>query len=425
MEHASKAKAANAPRTPDRFLIWLANTFGGFYAKRRLGLTVSGASCLPDSGPYLILANHMAMLDFLYAYIACRPHVPHAVVAEFFYHSPFMTRLLNRLGCIKKRQFQADPACIRSIAAALKNGDGVLLFPEGQINGYGAYDGCPPGSGKLIKLFCVPVYLLRIKGSCLTKPKWSTGKARKGKIHVTITPLFTTDMIKAATAAELEQQAEAAVAFNEYEHQKTVMQRYRGKNLAEGFCRMAYLCPRCGSRYTMAAVGDTITCNACGNRGVMDEYGLIRPADSRCVIPESPADWFAFQRAREARLLHELGAHYCVESKAAFMLPWGRGAKTGYAETAAGIARLTPYAISFTGTDDAGKPFSRSYDVASLSKLPFSRKGDVQIPLYGEVVAIRPVQADESGRWLAAWAAIKDAEAAGTLPQALPQSADS
>ncbi|MDD3920014.1 MAG: 1-acyl-sn-glycerol-3-phosphate acyltransferase [Eubacteriales bacterium] len=425
MQEATRKRAGNAPRTPNRFLIWLAATFGGWYVKHRLGLVSSGAETLPKDGPYLILANHMAMLDFIYAYVSLYPNVPHAVVAEFFYHSAFMTWLLDTLGCIKKRQFQPDPACIRSILSALRAGRGVLLFPEGQVNGYGAYDGCPPGSGKMIKLCNVPVYLLRIKGSCLTKPKWSTQKLRPGKIHVTLTPLFTKEMTASMEPAELERQAEAAVAFYEYEHQKKVLQPYRGKKLAEGFTRLAYLCPRCGSRYTMQAVGDTVTCTACGNQGVMDLYGLIKPANGKCIIPESPADWFDFQRAREARLLLEQGAQYCIESSAQFMVPWGKGTKTGYAPAASGVARLTPYEISFSGKDESGAAYEKRYPVAALYKLPFSRKGDLQIPLHGEVVAIRPNHPDESGRWLCAWSAIKDAERAGTLVKSLLQQENS
>jgi 1-acyl-sn-glycerol-3-phosphate acyltransferase len=112
--------------------------FSGIYNKY-FRVETHGIEHVPDSGPVLIVANHSGQLPIdgtLIGYaVATRKHAPRfprAMIERFFPTVPYIGNILNQLGAVL-----GDPV---NCSKMLKNGEAVIVFPEGIR-----------GSGKLYK----------------------------------------------------------------------------------------------------------------------------------------------------------------------------------------------------------------------------------------------------------------------------------
>lgn len=90
---------------------------------------------LPKSGPVLLLPNHMSYMDAFIIGAACERHV-RFVMWDQLYNIKSVRWALRILGTVPISASRAKDA-IRSVAAALKEGEVVCLFPEGQITRHG------------------------------------------------------------------------------------------------------------------------------------------------------------------------------------------------------------------------------------------------------------------------------------------------
>src|ERR1700716_1671558 len=94
-------------------------------------VTVTGRAQLPTSG-FLLLPNHITWIDALVLQIAC-PRKIRFIIAEEYYRNRFLHRILRLAGCIPITNRRAKDA-VRAAAEALRAGDVVCLFPEGQLS---------------------------------------------------------------------------------------------------------------------------------------------------------------------------------------------------------------------------------------------------------------------------------------------------
>ncbi len=112
-----------------QFLIhWSFRLFLG--ALRVLGiieLRVSGAGCIADATGRMIVANHPSLLDVVIL-MSLLPRVQ-CVVKHQIWANPFLRPVVVGAGYIRN---DLDPeALVRRCAEALRNGDNLIIFPEG------------------------------------------------------------------------------------------------------------------------------------------------------------------------------------------------------------------------------------------------------------------------------------------------------
>jgi len=121
---------------------------------------------VPREGGVLLLANHVSYVDALIIGAACERPV-RFVMWDVLYNIKVMTWFLRIVGTVPISSTRAKDA-IRSVAAALKEGQIVCLFPEGQITRHGMINELRKGFELMARqgdARVVPVYLDGLYGS--------------------------------------------------------------------------------------------------------------------------------------------------------------------------------------------------------------------------------------------------------------------
>ena len=96
---------------------------------------VHHADRIPKMGPVLLLPNHVSYVDALILTAACSRPV-RFVIWDEYYRSVWLNGFLRLFGTVPISPTRAKDA-VRTVAAALKEGEVVCLFPEGQLTRHG------------------------------------------------------------------------------------------------------------------------------------------------------------------------------------------------------------------------------------------------------------------------------------------------
>ncbi|MCG6887616.1 MAG: 1-acyl-sn-glycerol-3-phosphate acyltransferase [Proteobacteria bacterium] len=119
---------------------------------------------LPDTGPALVVANHISGLDPLMMAAACRRPL-HFIIATEEYNRFGLRWLFRLIECIPVDRSSRDDSAFRAALAALREGKVVGLFPGGRIH---LPEEGPArlkrGVARLSRLSGAPVYPLSISG---------------------------------------------------------------------------------------------------------------------------------------------------------------------------------------------------------------------------------------------------------------------
>lgn len=91
----------------------------------------SGLDCLPEGG-VLLCGNHTSMGDPIYvlAAIGHKPQI-HVMAKDELMRVPVIGWLLKKVGMIGIKRGKSDVGAIKECMKVLKNGEKLLLFPEG------------------------------------------------------------------------------------------------------------------------------------------------------------------------------------------------------------------------------------------------------------------------------------------------------
>ena len=229
-----------------------------------------------ERGPVTVLGNHASNIDFLFAIAALYPKRLNFLVSAYFFNQKPLCYLLRFMHCVRKEQFTADVAAIRDMRALVSAGGSILLYPEGEVNGTGRTGAFPESTARLCKLLKAPVYAVRTKGSYLIRPKWGPSR-RRGRVETDVTLVATAEELPTLSNEALYTRIQAGMFQDEYAWQAQTRVPFHAKNPAEGLHLMLYRCPKCGREFAMRTERNAIFCTACGNRGLMDGYGFLRP----------------------------------------------------------------------------------------------------------------------------------------------------
>ena len=111
-------------------------------------------------GPGLVLAPHTADADPFLVGLALYPRRPNFVVSAHFLANPKMRKLFSKLHVIPKRMFSSDPSTILNIGRAKREGNLVVLFPEGRLPCSGHSVPITAGTDALVRRLGVDVYVV-------------------------------------------------------------------------------------------------------------------------------------------------------------------------------------------------------------------------------------------------------------------------
>lgn len=153
-----------------RFLIWL-------LVHTVYRLDKSGLEHIPESGPAVLVCNHVSFVDGLVIAAAC-PRPVRFVLDHQIFKIPVLSFVFRTGRAIPIAPAREDPAALEraydEIARALEEGDLVGLFPEGKITFDGQLNPFRPGITRIIKRTPVPVVPLALRGL------WGSFFSRRG-----------------------------------------------------------------------------------------------------------------------------------------------------------------------------------------------------------------------------------------------------
>lgn len=132
------------------------------------------ASRVPrDDEGVLLLTNHTSACDPLWAafWIFRRASF---MASSHLFRLPVFSWLLPLCGCFPKAKYVRDKASMETLDLRYKEGDCVVLFPEGTRTFDGRTGPVLPGIGRLVKRINARVVTARILNGHLFQPRWAT-----------------------------------------------------------------------------------------------------------------------------------------------------------------------------------------------------------------------------------------------------------
>lgn len=212
----------------------------------------------------LLIAPHRSYFDFLTIPYLVYPKRCHVVSTTYWYRDKRLVPLLNILGTIPKDQYRSDRKSILLMSDCFKNGDNVLMFPEGQMSIYSKNLPLPTGLDKLIKLYKPNVYFINPKGAYLSSPKWNRS-FKKGRIDASIELLFKSEEIENYSLDEINKIIKDA--YNKADDLSLIRDhkdyKFISKNRASGLENIIINCPKCGSLLSLETDKRHTGCKCC------------------------------------------------------------------------------------------------------------------------------------------------------------------
>ncbi|QVK21547.1 1-acyl-sn-glycerol-3-phosphate acyltransferase [Mycoplasmatota bacterium] len=247
--------------------------------------------------PFVLLGNHVYTFDVVKLAFSWKI-TPVIVASHLLLTVPPLKILLKYIAkCVPKSKGEADLRTAKSLIRAVKKGYPIMIMPEGDSTFFGETGYVEKSTAKLIKKLKLDVIVGLFKGGYLAKPRWALGKRHNRRVELHYKRIISKEEISNLTVDEIYKIMCKELYNNDYDWQRNIMNKYPGKELAEGFTNVIYACSECRSLNTLATFGNTIKCKHCNTEGFMDDYGFIHG-----FTYDNMRDWNKFQLAEADRL---------------------------------------------------------------------------------------------------------------------------
>jgi len=213
------------------------------------------------------VANHACYLDPIFTTAATNRYIRFLTTAEMM-RTFVGHHLFTRLGSISIRRYTSDSQAVRALLSALKEGEIVGIFPEGERT----WDGNPlPIAAKVRKLLLranVPIVPVRIEGSYAIFPRWA-GFPLPGRIKVRIFPSFLPPLSSKHISSMVAMLAARSDGQTWFRHP------------ALGISRLLWACPICHQLGTISSHGPAVYCRYCDNSWRIDRRLVLRNSNGK------------------------------------------------------------------------------------------------------------------------------------------------
>lgn len=352
-------------------------------------------------GPAIVLCNHGSFIDFAYAGRILKKSRPHFVVARLYFYHKWLGKLIRHFGCIPKSMFSNDVESTKSCMRVLNAGQVLTMMPEARLSTVGKYEGIQDTTFKFIQHANVAVYIVRSCGSYFANPKWGNGMRKGSQVKTELKKLFDAGEVKSLSMEEMKARIDEALYYDEFAWLDSHPElSYKSKTLAEGLENILYLCPSCGSRYTMTAKGRVLTCECCGMQAkVGSRYEFI---------DEKPFKNFAKWYERQAQETQKIALveGYKLESKVELRHSSTDG-KSFTRHAGEGYCTLDKTGLSYRGTKD-GEEIEKFFPLSQIYRLLFGAGEDFEIYEGKEIWYFRPENRRSCVEWYVASGILKE-----------------
>lgn len=225
-------------------------------------------------GPVVFVANHGSFFDMYYACQFIYPKRGAIVANRYYLRGKFASKITKQIGVIPKKLFVADIETIKLTIKSVKDGNSIILFPEGRLSVDGTSYDIVPGTGSLIKKLAIPLVIVNIKGAYLTNPKWRKKRIR-GNVSVRSKAILMPDDLKTMTADEIDNYINENIKVNNFEYAREKNYTYRSRNKAKGLENILHLCPNCKKEFTIETHQNVVECAHCDMQlTIKDNYSF-------------------------------------------------------------------------------------------------------------------------------------------------------
>ena len=226
-------------------------------------------------GPFVIIANHEAALDFVNLIGATRTPMSFVISNSFYNTLPFKG-VVTRLGMIPKQQFQTSLRDLGAMRSTIKNGNILVIYPAGLMCEDGQSTPIPAATYEFLKWLNTDVYVAKSIGTYFSMPKWAKKGIRIGRTFIDIYKLFDKETLHDMPLEEVKEKTSEALDFDAYLEQEKLKVKYRHNDNIEGLENVLYVCPNCMGEFTMRTKKKkTIYCVQCGFEETSDKYAFL------------------------------------------------------------------------------------------------------------------------------------------------------
>lgn len=262
-------------------------------------------------GPYVVIANHQAALDFVNL-IGATSRPVNYVISNSFYNTLPIRGFLQTLGMIPKQQFQTTVSDLKRMKSVVDGGGRLVIYPAGLMCEDGLSTPIPAATYKFLKWMGVDIYVARTSGTYFVMPKWSKG-LHPGRTYLDIYKLFSAEELKHLDLEEVKRRTDEALLFDAYREQENNPEKYLGGNDLRGLEHVLYQCPYCQKEFIMEVRdGNTLHCTACGYEQQSDAHAFLHNMGAGPEI-RYVSDWsrLIYERLKEKIISGELTALRC------------------------------------------------------------------------------------------------------------------
>ncbi len=251
--------------------------------------------------PYFLIGNHACLQDGLFTSIFLKRY-PYPIINSFAFTNRMMKFLLTKMiYAIPKRKGQNDISTIREMMRVVKNGRGIMLFPEGNASLFGEQSVIPFSTVKLLKKFKLDIVICLTNGAYLTMPRWGDVSTKRGLIKLNYYRLFKGDELDNYSLDEIFEKLVAALKFNDFDWNREFRYSYKAKKRALGLEKYIYYCPKCKKHQTIKTKNNDIFCDNCGLIASFNHYSLLTGLEFDNLVA-----WDKLQKSQLPLILKEV-----------------------------------------------------------------------------------------------------------------------
>ena len=126
-----------------------------------------GIDNIPQEGPALMICNHVGFADAIVISAAC-PRPVRFIMESSIFQIPVLSQIFRGMKAIPVAPAKEDPEvyerAFQTVAAELKDGNLVCIFPEGRLTADGEIRDFRPGMLRILKETQVPVVPMALTG---------------------------------------------------------------------------------------------------------------------------------------------------------------------------------------------------------------------------------------------------------------------